>query len=155
MFYYSPERFINLLQCLTEMKDNSVQEDILKYLKSENRSETELSAPHCSALAYMLQMSEEVLDELDINHYNTGITGHLRLLPDVRNRRKAILSGIVLTSQCFELLASILQFADSPLRDLDLSNIAFHDKEMLFFAGLKPPHYKHYDSQAVNSKKRL
>uniref|UniRef100_A0A674CJE3 Protein NLRC3-like n=1 Tax=Salmo trutta TaxID=8032 RepID=A0A674CJE3_SALTR len=139
---YSPERFINLLQCLTEMKDNSVQEDILEYLKSENRAETELSAPHCSALAYMLQMSEEVLDELDINNYNTGITGHLRLLPVVRNCRKAILSGIVLTSQCFELLASILQFADSPLRDLDLSNIAFHDKEMLFFAGLKPPHCK-------------
>ncbi|XP_034080981.1 NACHT, LRR and PYD domains-containing protein 12-like isoform X4 [Gymnodraco acuticeps] len=136
----SPDRSINIFHCLTEMKDHSVHQEITEFMKSGNRSEKELTEIHCSALAHMLQMSEEVLDELDLKKYNTSEEGRLRLIPTVRNFRKANFTGFGLSEISCAALASALKSDPSHLRDLDLSENVLQDSGVkLLSSGLKSP----------------
>uniref|UniRef100_A0A674NMT4 NACHT domain-containing protein n=1 Tax=Takifugu rubripes TaxID=31033 RepID=A0A674NMT4_TAKRU len=116
----SPDRSINIFHCLMEMKDQSVHQEIQEFLKSEKKSERELSEIHCSALAYLLQMSEEVLDELNLQQYKTSDEGRHRLIPAVRNCRKVVLSDSFLSTSDWEVVASAMTSNPSHLRELDL-----------------------------------
>ncbi|XP_073699501.1 NACHT, LRR and PYD domains-containing protein 3-like isoform X6 [Garra rufa] len=135
----SPERWINLSHCLIEMKDNSVVEEMQAFLESGTK-EKSLSLAQCSTLANIILMSEEVLDEFDLKKITTkSRDGGQRLLPAVRNCRKALLTDCNLTDRHCEIVASVLQSSNS-LRELDLSNNHLQDSGVeLLCTGLKSP----------------
>ncbi|KAM3608096.1 uncharacterized protein V6R79_019017 [Siganus canaliculatus] len=137
----SPDRSINIFHCLTEMNDQSVHQEIEDFLKSKKRSGKELSEIHCSALAYMLQMSEEVLEELDLKNYNTTVEGRRRLIPAVRNCRKALISRCGLSETQSEVVALALRSNPSHLKELDLSRNILQDAGVkVLSAGLESPY---------------
>nr|XP_033465258.1 protein NLRC3-like isoform X1 [Epinephelus lanceolatus]XP_033465259.1 protein NLRC3-like isoform X1 [Epinephelus lanceolatus]XP_033465261.1 protein NLRC3-like isoform X1 [Epinephelus lanceolatus] len=118
----SPDSCMNLFQTMVEMRDHKVKDEIQEYLKSSDRSKTELTPLHCSALAYMLLVSKNDLDVLDLKSYNTSDEGRRRLIPAVRISSKAILADCKVTPELVEHLAFALKHPNSALRDLDLSN---------------------------------
>ncbi|KAB5555824.1 hypothetical protein PHYPO_G00038560 [Pangasianodon hypophthalmus] len=137
------DRAINLFLCLTEMKDQSLLKEIQEFLKTEKQSEKKLSAAHCTAIAYMLQMSDDVLEELDLKKYNASEEGCRRLIPAVSNCRKAQLAGCYLTTSSCETFTLALQLEESPLRELVLSNNDLQDSGVkLLSDGLKSSHCK-------------
>ncbi|XP_076139854.1 NACHT, LRR and PYD domains-containing protein 12-like [Alosa pseudoharengus] len=138
----SPERCINLFHCLFEMNDHSMHQEIKKHLESPKDFKDQLSPAHCSALAHMLLMSEELLDEFDLTKYNTSAEGSRRLMPAVRCCRKARLAGCKLTYKSCELAASSLQSPNSLIK-LDLSDNDLGDSGVqLLSKGLSSPHCK-------------
>ncbi|XP_028815128.1 NLR family CARD domain-containing protein 3-like isoform X3 [Denticeps clupeoides] len=113
----STERAMNLLLCLLEMKDSSLHEETDVLVKSGEN----LSPAHCSVLAYMILVSEDVLDEFDLKKYKIDDGGRERLMISVRNCRKARLGGCNLTESSCKTVAAALQSPDSHLTDLDLN----------------------------------
>uniref|UniRef100_A0A6Q2WVI0 B30.2/SPRY domain-containing protein n=1 Tax=Esox lucius TaxID=8010 RepID=A0A6Q2WVI0_ESOLU len=136
----SPERIINLFHCLNELGANSLVEEIQTFLRSGTVSKTVLEPHQCSALAYLLLMSEEILEEFDMKIYKTSKEGYLRLLPVVKTCKRAILSSCGITEEDCASLVSAVKSNPSNLKDLDLSYNQLEDSGVIQLSAiLKEP----------------
>ncbi|XP_052421308.1 NACHT, LRR and PYD domains-containing protein 12 isoform X13 [Carassius gibelio] len=139
----SADQSINLFLCLLEVKDQTLFREIQEFVKSNKHSEEKLSPAHCSTISYMIQMSEEPLDELDLQKYNTSYEGRRRLIPAVINCRKARLRDCGVTEEGCVALASALRSNPSHPRQLNLSLNNLGDSGVkCLCAGLEDPHCK-------------
>lgn len=86
----SPERSINLFQCLNELNDNTLVEEIQQYMKSGSLATKDLSPAHWSALGFILLSSGKHLDVFNLKEYSLSEQALLRLLPVVKTSRKAV-----------------------------------------------------------------
>ncbi|XP_067266489.1 NLR family CARD domain-containing protein 3-like [Chanodichthys erythropterus] len=141
---HSPERSINLFHCLNELGDNSLMQEIQRYLKSGKIGETKLSSSQWSALVYVLLTSDQKMDVFDLNQFigaqNTADEVLQKLLPVVKESRSAQLQSCNLTAHSCERLSSALHSSNSVLRELDLSNNDLRDSGVkLLSDGLKSP----------------
>ncbi|XP_026108883.1 NACHT, LRR and PYD domains-containing protein 3-like [Carassius auratus] len=135
----SVERTINLFYCLSELKDNFVEE-IQKNLSSGKLSAQNLSSVQWSGLVFVLLMSEETQEMFELQKYKRSDEALMRLLPVIKNTRRALLHCCNLTPQSCENLSSALQSPNSILRELDLSNNDLQDFGVkLLSEGLKSP----------------
>ncbi|XP_072566642.1 NACHT, LRR and PYD domains-containing protein 3-like isoform X1 [Paramormyrops kingsleyae] len=139
----SPERTINLFHCLNELGDNSLVEEVQRYLNSGSLSAEHLSPAQYSALAFVLLMSDEELDVFDLKKFSRSDNEHWRLLPVVKTSKTALLNSCNLTDTSCDTLALTLRSNSSPLRELDLSNNDLQDSGVkLLSAGLGDSHCK-------------
>ncbi|KAF7644378.1 hypothetical protein LDENG_00222870 [Lucifuga dentata] len=138
----SNQRLLGSLLGQTKNRPEDIQRAIrnLKKMNTDDISpDRSINIFHC--LAYMLQMSEEVLEELDLKKFNTTDAGRLRLIPAVRNCRKAKLENISRLSEIhYEVVASVLKSNPSHMKHLDLSFNQLQDSDMkLLSGGLESP----------------
>ncbi|CAL8393301.1 unnamed protein product [Gadus morhua 'NCC'] len=126
----SSERCINLFYCLSELHDDSLVEEVKKFLNSKDKEKR--SPAQWSALVFVLLTSENNLDEFDLKQYSASEEGLLRLLPVVKTCKNARLNQCNLTASSCEALRSALSC--STLTELDLSHNSLQDSgaEVLF-----------------------
>ncbi|XP_063049856.1 NLR family CARD domain-containing protein 3-like [Engraulis encrasicolus] len=121
----SAERSINLFYCLNELNDKSLVDDIQNQLKSGSLSCTKLSPAQWSALVFVLQTSEKVIEDFDLKKFQRSDECLKRLLPVVKTATKARLDNCCLTQESCLAIAKIL--SSSSLKELDLSGNAIKD----------------------------
>uniref|UniRef100_A0A8C4ITH1 Protein NLRC3 n=1 Tax=Dicentrarchus labrax TaxID=13489 RepID=A0A8C4ITH1_DICLA len=137
----SGERCLNLVHCLIELKDSSLHDTVQQCLKQNHRPERQLSPVQCSALADLILMSNTPLDEFDLNKFRPSRRGIFRLLPAVRNSKKARISGVHVDAWLGETISSALRMSNSVLTELHLLNSSFYGEcAQYLIDGLISPH---------------
>ena len=92
----NPERCLNLFHCLNELNDHSLVEEVKGYLREGKEIRMDLSLSQLSAMAFVLLMSDQELEEFNLEDYGgmrspaRSDAGLLRMLPVVKASTKAV-----------------------------------------------------------------
>ncbi|XP_048107394.1 NLR family CARD domain-containing protein 3-like isoform X3 [Alosa alosa] len=122
-----PERCLNLFHCLNELNDHSLVEEVQSYVRKGDELREDLSLSQLSALAFVLLMSEQELEEFNLKDYGRcssparSDAGLLRMLSVVKASRRVQLRCCNLTENSGTALASTLSSNTSDMRHLDLA----------------------------------
>ncbi|XP_029630599.1 NACHT, LRR and PYD domains-containing protein 3 isoform X1 [Salmo trutta] len=135
----SPERCINLIHCLLQLKDHTI-------LQNDNNqvspSDTQPTPFQCSLLAYMFIMSEKP-EEFDFRNNKTSEEAFRRLAPALVSCTGALLNFCDITALECETVASVLQSENSHLTVLDLGHNNLGDEGVIrLCCGLRNPNCK-------------
>ncbi|XP_044036453.1 NLR family CARD domain-containing protein 3-like isoform X3 [Siniperca chuatsi] len=138
------DKNLNLFHCLNELNDQSLVDEVKKYLHSEKLTYENFSASQWSALTFVLLTSDEKLDVFDLKKYLKSEKVLLGMLPVVKVSKTALLSWCDLHEEsCRGLSSSVLSSASSNLTELDLSHNDLKDSGVQILAeGLKSIHCK-------------
>ncbi|XP_017165233.1 NACHT, LRR and PYD domains-containing protein 3-like isoform X2 [Poecilia reticulata] len=120
----------NLFQCLNELKDYCLVDEIQQTLRSSKLKTENLSPAQLTILVNIMLSSEENLELFDLRKYPVSQNVQLALLPLFIHSTKAVLSYLALTEMSYTLLVSGLQSPCGTLKDLDLSNNDLQDSGM-------------------------
>uniref|UniRef100_A0A4W6E6X3 NACHT domain-containing protein n=1 Tax=Lates calcarifer TaxID=8187 RepID=A0A4W6E6X3_LATCA len=82
------DKTINLFQCLNELGDQTLVEQVQTYQSSGDVSK--ISPSHWSALAFVLLFSNEDLDVFDLKKYHISDEALQRMVPVLRAAKKAV-----------------------------------------------------------------
>ncbi|KAM9467871.1 protein NLRC3-like isoform 2-T2 [Clarias gariepinus] len=117
------DKSINLFYCLNELGDNSLVDEIQRYLKSGKQSE--LSSSQWSALVFVLLTSAQELEEFDLNKYistdKIPESVLLKVMPVIAASRKAIIRCDSIGARSWLSLVSVLSSETSALKELHLT----------------------------------
>ncbi|XP_028267020.1 NACHT, LRR and PYD domains-containing protein 12-like [Parambassis ranga] len=134
-----PERCLNLVHCLTELKDTSIHQTVQQYLEPNHDPENQLTPVQCSALADAILRSSTPLNEFNLMKFRPSTRGIFRLLPAVKNCRIVRITGIhTLVCVLAKPISSALQMPNSVLTELHLTDCTFGNKSpKVMIEGLK------------------
>nr|XP_055053883.1 NLR family CARD domain-containing protein 3-like [Misgurnus anguillicaudatus] len=143
----SPEKSINLIHCLNELGDDSLLQEIQRYVKSSSVGKTKLSSSQWAALVFVLLMSEQHLDELNLNAFigpeNTADEVLVKLQLVIKETKKLQLSSCNITAKGCVALTSALRSNPSHLTHLDLFDNKLRDSGVTLISDvLKNPDCK-------------
>ncbi|XP_041735226.1 NACHT, LRR and PYD domains-containing protein 12 isoform X2 [Coregonus clupeaformis] len=135
-------RTVNLLNCLMELGDSSLETDGVRFLKTGIPPDAKYSRAHWSDLvAILMALASGPIDMLGLEVKKRGDKELLRMLPVIKACHRATLSYHNLTEKSCECLASALTSKVSNLKALDLSFNTLKDSGVqLLAAGLAKPH---------------
>nr|XP_055053890.1 protein NLRC3-like [Misgurnus anguillicaudatus] len=121
----SPEKSINLIHCLNELGDDSLLQEIQRYVRSSSVGNTKLSSSQWAALVFVLLTSKQHSDELNLKTFigdkNTADEVLVRLQLVIKETKKLQLRCCRITDEGCVALTSALRSNPSHLRELDLS----------------------------------
>ncbi|KAM3849419.1 NACHT, LRR and PYD domains-containing protein 3-like [Diretmus argenteus] len=138
-----PETKINLFHCLSELKEESLVQEIQSFVSSGRLSAKQLSPVQWSALTFGLMTTEATQEEFDLKKYIRSDEGVVKLLTVITSATRALLNRCNLSENCCEVLASALSSTSSHLTEMDLSDNKLKDSGVkLLSAGLVSPHCK-------------
>nr|XP_055062409.1 LOW QUALITY PROTEIN: NACHT, LRR and PYD domains-containing protein 12-like [Misgurnus anguillicaudatus] len=146
-----PDKSINLFHSLNELGDQSLVNEVQKYIQYENLKKHKLSSSQWSAVVFILLTSKQ-LDVFKLSKYISRDLNkdHMtsdevlqKLLPVIEASRSAELTDCELSEKCCSSLTSVLTSKSSCLRSLNLSENKLGGSGVkLLSDGLKNPNCK-------------
>ncbi|KAA0708959.1 Nucleotide-binding oligomerization domain-containing protein 2 [Triplophysa tibetana] len=86
----SAEKSINLFYCLSELKNDSLQTEIQRFLSKGGTSAKRISSLHWSALLFVLMTSDETQEMFEMQKYGRSYEDLIQFLPVIKYTRRAL-----------------------------------------------------------------